>query len=200
MEHNSQNILVISAHPDDGELMAGGLISKLTSEGKNVYHVSFTTDSRAMEILSSAGVLGVTDTILYDFPIRRLQNHRQEILEELINLNNKYKPELVITTSERDTHQDHPVVAREVFRAFKKTSSIICGELPWNNISFKKNLIVPLEEKDIKKKEEALNCYETQKDKFYMQNGAIRSLARSNGLQIDSEYAESFEIIRQIGI
>jgi len=50
----------------------------------------------------------------------------------------------------------------------------------------------------IVKKVEALKCYESQKDRLYLSEEFIRSLAQTRGVQIDAKYAEAFEIIRWI--
>jgi predicted nucleic acid-binding protein len=82
-------------------------------------------------------------------------------------------------------------------RAFKKCT-IFGYEQPWNNITFDTTAFIRLEERHIAKKVEALNCYESQKDRIYLNEEFIRSLARTRGVQINSRYAEAFEVIRWI--
>ena len=107
------------------------------------------------------------------------------------------QPDLVFIPSPNDLHQDHKVIAEEGIRAFKK-STILGYEMPWNNISFNTISFIPLEERHIKKKIDALRCYETQRYRSYLSEDFIRSLARTRGTQIEVEYAEAFEVIRWV--
>lgn len=40
---NFNKVLVLSPHPDDGKLGAGGTIAKFVEEGKDVYYIAFST-------------------------------------------------------------------------------------------------------------------------------------------------------------
>ena len=130
-----------------------------------------------------------------DFPVRKFNQYRQEILEKLIELELKYKPSFIYLPSKFDTHQDHHVIRDEGFRAFKK-STIYGYELPWNNIKFSTDVFSVLSDIDIKNKIASLNCYKSQKGKVYFEKDYILSLAKVRGTQIGVEYAETFELIR----
>ena len=43
MMTNFKNVLVLAPHTDDGELGAGGFISKLVEQGAEVTYVAFST-------------------------------------------------------------------------------------------------------------------------------------------------------------
>jgi hypothetical protein len=57
-----------------------------------------------------------------------------------------------------------------------------------------------LEERHVNKKNEALELYATQKfiDRAYFGPDYIVSLAKTRGVQINSKFAEAFEIIRWV--
>ena len=59
-------------------------------------------------------------------------------------------------------------------------------------------MFVKLEKKNIKAKWDALKKYKSQKNRSYMNEEFIYSLARSRGVQIGTKYAESFEVIRWV--
>jgi len=118
-------------------------------------------------------------------------------LEEMVKLKKDINPDLVFIPSINDLHQDHHTIAMEGLRAFKQRS-VISYELPWNNITFRTQAFVKLSEENIKKKVEALKAYESQKDRFYASEEFIRSLAITRGTQINSKYAEAFEVMRWI--
>lgn len=132
-----------------------------------------------------------------EYPQRIFDRHRQEILQELIEMRERVNPDIVLIPSTSDTHQDHQVVTQEAFRAFK-TCSILGYEAPWNNVQFKTDMFVALDERHIQKKIKAIQCYFTQCRKHYFSPEYIRSLATVRGVQIAKPYAESFEVIRWI--
>jgi len=201
-------VLVLAPHTDDGEFGCGATISKFINEGRDVYYAAFSTAEESVppqfpkniletEVKAATIELGIkpTNLLLYKYRVRRFAQFRQEILEDLVKLNNELKPDLVFMPSLNDLHQDHTTIAHEGLRAFKKTS-ILCYELPWNNISFATNCFVNFSEKELEAKLRALNCYDSQKSRSYASEQYIRSLAITRGTQIGTQYAEVFEVIR----
>ena len=55
---------------------------------------------------------------------------------------------------------------------------------------------VKLNRRDVQRKADALKAYESQKSRDYMQEEFIFSLAKTRGVQIGEEFAESFEVVR----
>ena len=135
---------------------------------------------------------------IFSYEVRRLPEHRQEILDRLVKVRNNYKPNLVIGPSIHDFHQDHQVVANEMIRAFKTHASIICYELPWNYIEFNTQLFVELNENHISSKVEILQFYKSQMEMYrqYFSDEYARGLASVRGTQIRARYAEAFEVVR----
>lgn len=202
-----ERIMVISPHTDDGELGCGGTISKMN--GVEIYYIAFSSceisvpngypkDTLKKECMKATKILGIPNenVILLDYEVRKFPSHRQEILDDMIKLNGKINPDLIIVPSSNDTHQDHQTIYAESLRAFKKTSSIWGYEHPWNNLTFTTDIFVKLEEKDINKKIQALNEYKSQGFRPYLDENFIRALALTRGAQIDSRFAETFELIR----
>jgi LmbE family N-acetylglucosaminyl deacetylase len=202
------NILVLAPHTDDGELGLGGTISKLVSEGKEVTYVAFSTAEESVpegfpndilktEVKKATGVLGVKpeNLLIYSYQVRKLNYVRQEILEELIKIRQANHFNLVFIPSLHDIHQDHTTIAQEGLRAFKNTT-ILGYELIWNNLTFNTQCFVKLERDNIETKIRALKEYHSQGKRDYLSDDFIRSLARTRGVQVGCEYAESFEVIR----
>jgi LmbE family N-acetylglucosaminyl deacetylase len=204
-------VLVLSPHTDDGELGAGGTIAKFLDEGKDVYYVAFSSCERSIpngmpkdtlrkECMESTKILGIKNgnvTIL-DYQVRTFPEHRQEILEKLIQLREAIKPDLILVPSSHDVHQDHEVIYLESLRAFKKEASIWGYEHPWNNMGFSTDILVVLGRQHLEKKLSALKRYKSQTRKSYMDKKNILALTCSRGSQIDKAYAETFELIRFI--
>lgn len=205
-----KRVLVISPHTDDAELGCGGSIAKLIGEGKEVFYVALSSCEKSVpegydkdilkkEARKATKILGIEgkNLLLYGFDVREFPKYRQEILDALIEIREKIKPDMVFTPSSFDTHQDHQAVRQETLRAFKMCS-ILGYEQPWNNITFNTHAFVSLKEEHIKKKIEALRCYETQKHRSYLNEDFIRGLAQTRGTQIEEKYAEAFEVIRWV--
>jgi LmbE family N-acetylglucosaminyl deacetylase len=209
----SERILILSPHTDDAELGCGGFISRLIDEGKSIMWLVFSTaeeslpkgfppNTLAKEFLNVANYfrLRKTDHKVFDFKVRKLHEKRQDVLEELVSVRKNFKPDLVIGPSLNDFHQDHSVVANEMIRAFKTSSSIICYELPWNHIRFETQFFVRLSEKNIDDKAKVLQFYESQHyvKKGYFSTDFVKGLAITRGTQIGERYAEAFEVVRWI--
>lgn len=207
-----KTILVLAPHTDDGELGCGGSIAKFITEGKKVYYTAFSLcskslppdlppDTLAHECKKATAVLGIpADNLsLLDFEVRNFPNLRQEILEEMVMLNKKIRPDLVFIPSSTDIHQDHGVIQAEALRAFKHCS-LLGYELPWNHAQFNSTFFINLVEFNISRKVEALKAYLSQAHRNYMKEDFIRSLAKVRGVQVqsDTEYAEAFEVYKMI--
>ena len=208
-----KNVLILSPHTDDAELGCGGTIAKFIHEGKNIFWVAFSTaeeslpknlpkDTLKKEFIAVTKSLGLTadNYKIFDFKVRKLSDYRQEVLEELIKIRKIFIPDLVIGPSLNDFHQDHSVVANEMIRAFKTSSSIICYELPWNHIEFKTQMFIKLSNDFINTKINLMNFYKSQMEikRNYFTKEFIQGLGHTRGAQIGSEFAEAFEVIRWI--
>jgi LmbE family N-acetylglucosaminyl deacetylase len=159
----------------------------------------FPEDVLVQEIKASTRELGVPaeNLYLFDYDVRTFNFHRQEILDDILNLRNKIKPDVVFVPSVNDIHQDHYTIAQEAVRAFK-FSTLLCYELPWNNFEFKTTLFFGLQESHVEQKIKALSNYKSQAHRPYMQPDFIQSLARVRGVQVGLPFAEVFEVVRMI--
>jgi N-acetylglucosamine malate deacetylase 1 len=205
-----RKVLVLAPHTDDGELGAGGTISKLIESGADVYYAAFSTAEQSVpegfpkdilktEVKKATLKLGIKpeNLLIYNYEVRKLNYVRQEILESLIALRKQINPELIFLPSLNDIHQDHTTVAQEGLRAFKQ-KTILGYELIWNNLTFTTTCFVKLEARHIQCKSNALKEYSSQQHRDYISEQFITSLAKTRGVQIGCEFAEAFELIRLI--
>lgn len=203
-------ILVLGPHTDDGEFGCGGSMARFIEEGKDVYYATFSCAEESVpeglpkdilltEVKKASKVLGVKpdSLLIYRYKVRKFAEHRQEILEDLVQLQRDLKPELVLMPSPHDLHQDHFTVAMEGLRAFKFTS-ILGYEMPWNNINFETRSFVHLSPENIETKLESVKCYRSQLGRKYANEDFIKGLAKTRGVQCGVEFAETFEVIRWI--
>jgi N-acetylglucosamine malate deacetylase 1 len=207
---DKKRVLVLAPHTDDGELGCGGTIARFCRQGTQVTYVAFSIctrslpeglapDTLAVEVAAATKVLGIApeNLILYDYDVRRFKEVRQEILEEMVKIGRRLKPDLVFVPSPTDIHQDHQVISEEGLRAFKNTT-ILGYEMPWNNLAFNTRSFSILADEDISTKVEALKAYKSQAHRSYINENFIRSLATTRGVQIGTTWAEAFEVIRFI--
>jgi len=203
---NTQNILILAPHTDDGELGCGASIARYIAEGKRVTYIAFSTcsqslpahlpgDTLATECRAATGALGIQEARFFDFEVRQLLFHRQEILEALLKLQQEINPQTVFLPAENDVHQDHQVIYAEGLRAFK-SCNVLGYELPWNNFRFQPTYFEKVTEAHLQAKQSALREYRSQAQRRYMSDDFIRSLAVVRGLQANAPLAEAFEIYR----
>lgn len=109
------DLLVMTVHPDDAELGAGGVIAKYVAEGKTVGIVDLTlgelgtrgtAEIRAQEAQNAAKILNVA--VRENLKLRDgfFQNN-EEGQREVIKAIRKFQPEIVITNAWEDRHPDH---------------------------------------------------------------------------------------------
>jgi len=205
-----QRVLVLAPHTDDGEFGCGGTIARLLEAGTDVRYVAFSIatkslpagfppDTLAREVREATSVMGIAPEALtvHDFDVRSFPERRQDILELLIAVWEKWQPDAVLMPSLRDIHQDHQVVAAEGLRAFKRTT-VLGYEIPWNNLEFDYQAYIALEERHVQRKVDALACYESQQHRNYANPEYIWNLARTRGINVSRAYAEAFEVYRVV--
>lgn len=109
------DLMVITVHPDDAELGAGGTIAKYVSEGKKVGIIDLTRgelgtrgtkETRAQEAKDAAEILGVA--IRQNLGLRDGFFMNEEASQRIIIAAiRKYRPEIIITNALDDRHPDH---------------------------------------------------------------------------------------------
>lgn len=208
MLESFKSVLVLAPHTDDGELGAGGTIAKLAEQGAEISYVAFSAAEESVpagfernvlrgEAAAATAILGINSSNfrVLDYRVRVFDSSRQLILEDLIKLRASVKPDLVLCPSRSDIHQDHHVVAMEALRAFKR-ATVLGYELVWNNLLFDGVASVPLSQRHVLAKIEALAAYKSQAGRDYMSADFVRSMAKVRGVQVGTEYAECFEVLR----
>ncbi|MEI5984686.1 MULTISPECIES: bacillithiol biosynthesis deacetylase BshB1 [Sphingobacterium] len=109
------DLLVMTVHPDDAELGAGGVIAKYVAEGRKVGIIDLTqgelgtrgtAETREAEAAEAARILGVA--VRENLKLRDgfFQNN-EECQLTIIKAIRKYQPEIVITNALDDRHPDH---------------------------------------------------------------------------------------------
>jgi LmbE family N-acetylglucosaminyl deacetylase len=210
MASTFQRILVLAPHTDDAEFAAGASICRWIREGREVHAVAFSACQTSVpeglprdvlfdEVERASGVIGIPRENLrvLDFEVRQFDAARQEILQTLVDLELELQPDLVLMPAREDLHQDHATIANEGLRAFKRRS-ILAYDVPWNHLAFRTECFVAVEEPDVEKKVEAVQCYGSQAHRLYTDPEYIRSQLRFRGTQSGVRYAEAYEVVRWV--
>lgn len=130
-------ILVVFPDADDELLTTGGLMKKLSNEGKEVYWIVLTkgergnedahfdpelAKTRQEEAQKASQVYGVKQLFQFDYPDYDLKNHTKELEQELRKKVKDIQPDLVITYDEAGLygHPDH-IVTSEVITQLIET-------------------------------------------------------------------------------
>jgi N-acetylglucosamine malate deacetylase 1 len=207
---NFKRLLVLTPHTDDAELGSGGTMARCLENGTEIFVAVFSTAKESLpagsdpcrlrgEFREAMKVLGVPqdNLIIYDYPVRRLSYHRQEVLEELVKLRREIAPDAIVMPSAHDFHQDHQVLYAEGLRAFKDMTVLGC-DLPWNQLTFSAQAYITLELRHLQKKWDALKEYKSQFElgRMYFSWEFLEGLARVRGTQVRAQYAEAFEVMR----
>lgn len=203
-------ILVFGAHPDDLEIGMGGTISKLITLGYNVIMViatlpNFTSadkkEGRKLEAQSSATILGCTTPKFLDLQPEEIIFGRKmvNLIDSLIK---KYNPHSVFTQWIGDSHQDHQILTQSVITASRDINNLYMYEttIPGGitEKSFRPQLYVDIT-KEMENKIKSLQCFKSQIPRcgpLWIDAIVGRSIYR--GYQMNTKYAEAFEIVKTI--
>jgi LmbE family N-acetylglucosaminyl deacetylase len=206
MQFQAKKICFIGAHPDDIELGCGAFISNINGKA-DILCVTLSDNQKnpllahlVDEHFRSMAILGVTreHVRLESFITRRFPELRQEILEYLYRLNHEHQPDLVITHSRADIHQDHQQTTEEVLRAFRGTTVLGFDALR-SSYGFFPHFLVEVKAEDVERKIRAMAEYSTYNDKYYFSEAVLRSTLIRHGALAERPFAEGFDILRIVG-
>ena len=127
-----KNIIVISAHPDDETLGAGGTMLKHIENGDQVYWLIVThvfenqgfskerIKSREEEIKIVEKKFGITKTFYLNYPTMTLSSSSLiKMVPEISTIFNEVEPEIIYTLNRSDAHSDHRVIFDAVMACTK---------------------------------------------------------------------------------
>ena len=201
------NILAFGAHPDDIEIGAGGTLSKYSEEGHNIAGIVATLpqdkEVRKKESEIAADILGV-DIWLLDISFDDLFFSR-ELARRIDVVLEKYNPDIIFTHWDGDSHQDHNALTGGVIAATRANKcSVYMYEqtLPGGIVpsSFNAQMYVDISH-TMDKKIKSILAHKSQHEK----NGdwwlhGIRGRAMFRGCQINTSYAEAFQVVKRLGL
>lgn len=197
-----RRVLAIGAHPDDLELACGATLAKLVDGGGQVCTVVLSRGAsggdpslRTREAARAADYLGAMASQVLDFCDTELESQENEMVQALERVIKEFRPDIVLTHSANDFHQDHAAVHRATMRAARRQPSILCYESPSATPSF-----APVFYTDVSAymdvKAHAIQLHADQSGKPYMGADRARGVAAFRGHQARLTLAEGFEVMR----
>lgn len=212
------SILFIGAHPDDIELGCAGVICYFIEKKYHVYCYHLTngeyTDVNGKSVRTfeeiystskkSFGVLGVKEENIYytNVPATRLEVNKENI-SELQKFMLEHDIKTIFTHPNPDTyHQDHTAAHNiSMASARRLVKNIFLFEIMFN---FASGLMIPNYyidiSKYIEKKKQSLRMHKPEYNKYGQEKWIESnvSLARFRGMQVETEYAEAFYVMRYL--
>jgi LmbE family N-acetylglucosaminyl deacetylase len=218
-------IAIISAHPDDEILGAGGTLLKHANNGDEILWIivtdifenhGFTKDrveSRHKEVQRVAKEIGFSKTVQLSFPTMSLSSESlNELIPQLSKEFAEFKPEVIYCPNRTDAHSDHRIVFDSVWACtksfrypfIKKVLMFECISETEFAPALAERTFVPNYFVDISgfedKKDEIMKIYESEigEHPFPRSIRNIRALATFRGAIAGVEYAEGFQLLKFI--
>lgn len=196
-----RRVLAIGCHADDVEIGCGGTLLALTREYEDVevtWVVLGAEGKRADEARTSAEAFlanaGRAEVIVHGFRDAYMPYHG-ELVKEAFEELKRVQPDLVLTHTRDDLHQDHRLACELTWNTFRD-HLILEYEVPkWDGDLGRTNLYVPLAEDVVERKLELLlRHFPSQAGKHWYDLETFRGLMRLRGLECAalSRYAEAF--------
>ena len=215
--------LVISPHPDDEVLGAGGTLFKRKTFKKNSLYWIIVTRlnpsisikkilKRNNEIKKISKLFGFKKVFQLSFNTTELDSSsKKKLIQDFSDIFNQIKPNELFVPHFSDVHSDHKIVSEVIssctknfrFPYIKKILAYeVLSETDYN--LNRRQIFFPNYYEDITKfltkKKNAMKVYKSEIKKFPFPRSVktIDALARLRGSQIGKNAAESFEVLREI--
>ncbi len=214
-------ILVVSPHPDDETLGAGGTLLKMKDEGHKIYWLNVTNmkeeygytseriHERQQEIDNVKRMYKVDDFIDLGLEPAGLDKYDKGVVVGMFKgVLDEIKPELLILPYGYDVHSDHHVVYEALYASIKSfrapyIKTVLCMEIlsetdqASSENCFEPNVFVDISNY-IDKKLEVMKNYKSEISEapFPRNEEAIKGLASYRGATSYYRYAEAFKLVR----
>lgn len=220
-----KKVIVISAHPDDEVLGAGGSLLKHKEKGDEIYWLITTSvleeqgfskervESRQEEIKKVERMLGISKTYQLGYPTMSLTSQELvQMVPKISQIFTEVEPEVIYCMNRSDAHSDHRVTFNAVMACTKSFRyPFVKTVLLYECISetefapaLPEKTFLPTYYVDIsdhlEKKIEIMKVYESEigVHPFPRSERNIEALATFRGASVGVEYAEAFQLVKHI--
>ena len=215
--------LIISPHPDDEVLGAGGTLFKRKKQKNSLFWIIVTkikpnkynkkrVQQRKEEIEKIKKLFQFKKVFQLNFYTAELNNNsKKEMIKNFSEIFNYIKPKEIFVPHFSDVHSDHQIISSVISTTTKNfrfpfIKKILAYEvLSETNFNLnRKKAFFPNYYEDISKfltrKKNAMRIYKSEIKKFPFPRSikSIDALAKYRGSQIGTKAAESFELLKNI--
>jgi LmbE family N-acetylglucosaminyl deacetylase len=211
----SKKVMVISVHPDDETLGAGGAILKHQKAGDQVYCLYITkgNDEQALIMEKVNFIYNFTETFCLDLRDLYLDDlSLNDIIPLISKIFNQIKPEIIFIPNRSDVHSDHRKIYSALLACTKSFRYPYIKKVLMMEVQSETDFAPPLPENaflpnvfyDITdvydKKMSVMKLYESEllPDGFTRSLRSIEAQNQYRGSQINALYAEAFMLIKEI--
>lgn len=223
-EINDMKVLVVSPHPDDETLGAGGTIMRLISEGHKVYWLNMTCikpnqkcfskemiEKREIQLKEISEYYFFSKIYHLNLPTTELDNcNANDVIGRITEIMHEVRPQLLILPDYNDAHSDHKktfewcYVCSKNFR-FPFIKQIMTMEILSETdfgrpeAPFTPNYFVDISD-FMEKKIKAMQIYDTElgNPPFPRSLENIKALATTRGATAGVRYAEAFRLVKYV--
>jgi LmbE family N-acetylglucosaminyl deacetylase len=227
-----RKILAVVSHPDDEILGCGATLYSCRRAGADVRVVFLGEGStcrfggneigseraleemreRAAYALDALAIIKINEYRFYDLPCGRFDQVPIIDIGKIVEAEIKtFKPDVILTHSAIDIHNDHLRTHQAVLQATRPTnpdllvSEVLTFETPssteWRfTAAFAPTMFIPVDEQAMEAKISALEAYfsEVRDFPFPRSREGILTMAKFRGMQVGARYAEAFQPVRVI--
>lgn len=220
-----KNVIIISAHPDDETIGAGGTLLKHKKNGDNIYWLNVTAifesqgfsqekiKQRSEEIKKVSDLYGFKEVFLLDYPTMTLTSESiLTLVPEISSIFNSVQPEIIYTLNRSDAHSDHRVLSQAVMAStksfrhpyIKKVLMYECVSETEFAPAFPENTFIPNYFVDVtdflNEKIEIMKIYQSEvgQPPFPRSIENLTALATFRGSTSGCMFAEAFQVVKII--
>ena len=220
-----KKVLVVSAHPDDETLGAGGTLLMHRKKGDELYwlivtnvfeHQGFSkerVESRQKEIQEVSNLYGFTKVFMLDYPTMSITSETLlSMIPKISVVFQDVQPEVIYSLNRSDAHSDHRYLSDAIMACTKSfrypfIKKVLMYECisetefapPYPEKVFIPNYFVDITE-FIEKKIEIMRVFESElgEPPFPRSEENIKALARFRGSSVGCHYAEAYQVVKII--
>lgn len=194
-------VLCLGAHSDDIEIGAGATLLKwgASPEGLDLSWVVFSAVGvRAEEAREGARRFGCArGPSLHEIPDSRFPLHLDQLKDLFVGLGSALEPDVILTHSEHDRHQDHAVINRLTWQTFRDHLILEYETPKFDGDLVTPNVYVTVDHETAQAKATGLaQSFASQRGKPWFSEDTFTGLMRIRGIECRAStgFAEGFHV------